>query len=138
MSMDGAIDHLRRATLRIETPPPRSESLLCQIDTGFNRYLLLERSVARQFGFEQKSNPFTDQIVLGDGTVRRAWLAKGMILWFGSPLAVEAHIVPDARELRYLSPENRIDALIGTRLLDGLQVLLDFRRDVVTIRQSSE
>jgi len=134
--MNGTIDHLRRAVLRVETPPPHSEGLLCQIDTGFNRYLLLESSVARQFGFQDWSNALMDQIVLGDGTVRRAWLAKGMILWFGEPLVVEAHVIPDAGQFRYLSPENQIDALIGTRLLDGLEVLLDFHRNLVTIRQT--
>jgi predicted aspartyl protease len=131
--MDGAIDDLRRAVLRVEAPPPHSDGLRCQIDTGFNRYLLLERSVAGRFGFRELPGSLRSQVVLGDGSIRFAWLARGTILWFGDPLVVEAHIIPDMRQRRYLSPENQIDALIGTALLDGLRVVLDFHRRTVTI-----
>jgi hypothetical protein len=69
--------------------------------------MLLEASIAHQFGFEQAPNPVSNQIVLGDGTVRRAWLAKGTILWFGSPLSGEAQVVPDARPFRIFLPKAR-------------------------------
>ena len=136
--MEGIIDYLRRPVLRIETPPPHSDGLRCQIDTRFNRFLLLEQSVARRFGFEGRRGSVQDQIVLGDGSIRFAWLARGTILWFGAPLIVEAHIVPSSRQPGYVSPEFQIDALIGTALLDGLRVVLDFRRRQLTISRSDD
>jgi predicted aspartyl protease len=95
--MDGLIDHLGRPILRVEMPEPGTEGFLCQIDTGFNRYLLFERSVAHAIGFRQQNSTVIDQIVLGDGSIKSAWLARGTIIWFGAPMVVDAHIVPDAK-----------------------------------------
>jgi hypothetical protein len=86
-----------------------------------------------RFGFRQLPSSFRDQIVLGDGSIRFAWLAKGQILWFGSPMTVDAHVIPDITRSRYVSPESQVDGLIGTELLDGLRVVLDFHRRTVAI-----
>ena len=133
--MEGVIDHLGRPTLRIQTAPPGSDSFLCLIDTGFNRYLFLERAAALRLGFLPHSK-IIDQIVLGDGSVKMAQVVRGSILWFGSPLVVDAHIVPGAQHRsRYSSPEHQIDGMIGTALLEGLHVFFDFQFRRVTIQR---
>jgi predicted aspartyl protease len=131
--MDGVIDHLRRPIVRLEMPPPL-DGLLCLIDTGYNGFLLLEQSVALRFQFRMSSR-ISDQIVLGDGSIRMAEIARGMITWLGSTRMVDAHVVPDARVVRYSSPEQQFDGMIGTALLEGLHVFLDFQDDRVTLRQ---
>ena len=133
--MDGVIDHLRRPVVRVVMPPP-SEGLLCLIDTGYNGFLLLEQSVALRFQFRMP-NRISDQIVLGDGSIRVAEIARGRIIWFGSTLIVDAHVVPDARTVRYSPPEHQIEGMIGTALLEGLHVFFDFQLHRVTIRQPS-
>ena len=60
--MDGVIDHLGRSVIWLQTPSPNSENFLCLIDTGFNRYLFLEQSVARRLGFRPETRRL-DQII---------------------------------------------------------------------------
>jgi predicted aspartyl protease len=129
------IDQLLRPIVRVSLPQPGSDDLLCLVDTGFTGFLLLERSKALGAGF-RLLNEIEDQIVLGDGSIRLAGVARGNILWLGSTVFIDAHIVPDAPRARRSSPEHQIDAMIGTALLDGLQVVLDFWHRRVTIQQS--
>jgi hypothetical protein len=73
--------------------------------------------------------------MLGDGSVAVAKIARGTIMWFGSPMTIDAHVVPDAPRSRYLSPEHRIDGMIGTALLEGLHVFLDFELRRLKVRR---
>lgn len=77
----------------------------------------------------------TDQIILGDGSIRTADIARGAIQWFGTTTLIDVHVVPDAARLRYLSPEHEIDGMIGTALLQGLHVFLDFDLRRLTIQR---
>ena len=133
--MDGVIDHLGRPILWLQTPSPNSENILCLIDTGFNRYLFLEQAVARRLGFRTETRRL-DQIVLGDGSVKMAEIMSGSILWFGSPVLIDAHVVRGAQHRRsYSSPEHQIEGMIGTAMLEGLHVFLDFQFRRVMIQR---
>jgi predicted aspartyl protease len=107
--MDGFIDHLRRPIVRIEGPQPNSAGLLCLIDTGYNGYLLLEQSRASDFGFQTLSQ-ISDQVVLGDGSIRLVEIARGTVRWFGANLLIDAHVIPDPVGIRYTSPEHQIES----------------------------
>src|SRR5215210_7052783 len=101
--MEGRIDHLGRPVLAIRTAGPDAENFLCLIDTGFNRYLLLEHAAALRFGFRQQAK-IVDQMVLGDGSIRMAEIFRGSIIWLGAEIIIDAHVVRDARHLlRYSS-----------------------------------
>jgi len=131
--MEGVIDHLGRPIISVDVRQVESDALRCLLDTGYNGFLLLEDSVARRMRFHRIG--ITDQIVLGDGSIRTAHIARGIIQWIGISTLINIHVVPDAGRLRYLSPEHAIHGLIGTALLQGLHVLLDFASHRPTIQR---
>ena len=122
----GSVDDLGRPIIRLEVPG--RDGLVAVVDTGFNRSLLLLATDALSLGFAIKQK--TEIVELGTTervTVRRA---SGEIFWLGKKLRVEALISNEP------TPVYRPDtarALIGTELLFGTLLLVDFASRLVEI-----
>jgi predicted aspartyl protease len=122
----GSVDDLGRPIIRIEAPG--RDGLAAVVDTGFNRSLLLLAADALSLGFSIKQK--TEIVELGTTervTVRRA---SGEIFWLGKTLRVEALI---SNEPTPIYRPDTARALIGTELLSGTLLLVDFASRLVEI-----
>jgi clan AA aspartic protease len=90
----------------------------CVIDTGFNGALALPRYLAEKFQLSVIGRASFETV---GGVMMTADLAEISIMWLSNRVAVEAILV------------NSDDALIGTALLDGTNLTIDYVADVVTI-----
>lgn len=128
-TIHGSLDHLGRPLVRLRTST--NHELICIVDTGFNRCLLLTGEEARLAGFV----PFNPKIFDNLRTVsmlpdEAAEVMRGTIKWFGEEKLVDAHVTRH-------DPAGRLDgsplALIGTEMLRGSQLLIDFEELKVAI-----
>ncbi len=129
----GSIDHLGRPIINISTPAPFAESLVCILDTGFNRSLLLNRTRALELGFQELPNLMVDEIVFASGQTAHATIMIGTIQWMGRNVPVNAHVVSHGP---FHSGERELEGLIGTELLTGMRVVLDFHLKTIQVEQN--
>jgi clan AA aspartic protease len=90
----------------------------CVIDTGFNGTLVLPRTLADQLNLNVLGRASFETV---GGSLVAADLVEVRINWLSSRVDVEAIVV------------NSEDALIGTALLDGTNLAIDYVADIVTI-----
>lgn len=95
----------------------------CVIDTGFNGALALPRYLAEKFQLSVIGRASFETV---GGVLMTADLVEISIMWLSNRLAVEAILV------------NSDAALIGTALLDGTNLTIDYVADVVTITAGSQ
>lgn len=113
---DGSINARREAWLRVCTS--EGETLDCLIDTGFDGALVLPRSDASRLNLEILGRV----PVIGVGRIRSVVdIAELEVKWLGESRAVEV-IVSDGD-----------DSLLGTELLDGSRLVVDYINYIVTV-----
>jgi predicted aspartyl protease len=127
----GNVDDRGRPVVRIEVPG--HDELLAVVDTGFNRSLFLMADQALVLGFTVLEREET--VELGTTERTNVHVAIGHILWFGATVKVEALVAKDGR--RRIDPDAP-RALIGTKLLAGCHVLIDFPRGTIEVESSPE
>ena len=112
----GSVNALREAIVQIRFVG--GPSFECVIDTGFDGALILPASVA-----EQLRLPIVARLVfeLVGGARMTADVALGEIEWLGERRSVEV----------ILSESN--DALIGTEILEGAKLVIDYADRVINL-----
>ncbi len=115
---EGSVNAQLEAWLRLRAAG--GETVDCLLDTGFNGALMLPRSEATRLGL----------IILGQvpiiGVSRArliADIAELEVEWLGERRAVEV-IISDGE-----------DSLVGTAMLDGTQLLIDYVTHTVTVSE---
>jgi predicted aspartyl protease len=122
----GSIDDLGRPVVRIEVP--NRDGFLAVIDTGFNRSLMMSTTEAAALGFVQEEK---GQIVeLGTTAQVMVGRAIGTIEWLDRKIQVDALI---SREPTGVHRPDVAQVLLGTELLRGCLLLVDFANGVVEI-----
>lgn len=126
-------DHLLRALTRIESPT--THSFLAMIDTGFNRELLMSRSMALDLGLKV-SDPHqsNDTAVRAGGRVPLSY-AKTTIHWLGEQRGVLVLVIADDATIKY---DGSDVALLGAQLLLDCQVVFDYASGSVTIQRTGQ
>lgn len=113
---DGSVTARREAWLRVRTPD--GETLDCLIDTGFDGALVLPRSEASRLNLTVLGRA----PIVGVGRIRSvADIAELEVDWLGEARAVEV-IISDGD-----------DSLLGTELLDGSRLVVDYINYTVTV-----
>jgi clan AA aspartic protease len=113
---DGSVTARREAWLRVRTSD--GETLDCLIDTGFDGALVLPRSEASRLNLTILGRV----PIIGVGRIRSvADIAELEVDWLGEGRAVEV-IISDGD-----------DSLLGTELLDGSRLMVDYINYTVTV-----
>ncbi len=111
--MQGFISPDREAVLRLRVrgPGSREETVEAVIDTGFNGYLTLPRSLLSDLAL-----PFAGatQATLGNGSTVRMDVHEATVLW-------------DTQERMVLTLASESGVLVGMSMLFGHRVTLDMR-----------
>jgi len=130
--LEGRVDHLGQALVQVELlfESSRAGSVLAAIDTAFNRGLWFTVTHAQEAGIEIPER--RDQVVFPDGLLHPASLTSLNILWFGYPQRVDAYI-STTPYLRRSGEE--LVALLGTELLQGTNLLIDYRSGRVRLER---
>lgn len=125
----GTVDDLRRPIVRIEVPG--REGFLAIVDTGFNGALLLMAAEAIAMGFEISDEIETVEL----GTSARTSVRRGLgtVQWLGRSITVNAFISTEPIAINIRPDVAR--ALIGTELMAGCLLLVDFPDRIVEIEQ---
>lgn len=117
---DGSVNAQLEAWLRVRSTG--GETIDCLIDTGFDGALVLPRSEASRLNLTILGRV----PIIGVGRVRAiADIAELEVEWLGETMAVEV-IISDGD-----------DSLLGTQLLDGSRLLVDYINYTVTISDES-
>lgn len=113
---DGSVNAQLEAWLRVQAT--NGELIECLIDTGFNGALVLPRAEAVRLNLTILGRV----PIIGVGRMRQiADIAELEIEWLGQSRAVEV-IISDGD-----------DSLLGTELLDGSRLIVDYVAYTVTI-----
>lgn len=113
---DGSVNTQLEAWLRVEST--NGEIIECLIDTGFNGALVLPRAEAVRLNLIVLGRV----PIIGVGRSRQiADIAEVEIEWLGKSRAVEV-IISDGD-----------DSLLGTELLDGSRLVVDYSAYTVTV-----
>lgn len=113
---DGSVNAQLEAWLRVRTT--NGEEVECLIDTGFNGALVLPRSEAARLSLTVLGRV----PIIGVGRARQiADISELEIKWLGQNRAVEV-IISDGD-----------DSLLGTELLDGNRLVVDYVAYTVTV-----
>jgi clan AA aspartic protease len=113
---DGSVNAQLEAWLRVSSTG--SERIDCLLDTGFDGALVLPRSEANRL----KLTILGRVPIIGVGRLRSiADIAELEVEWLGESRAVEV-IISDGD-----------DSLIGTQLLDGSRLVVDYINYIVTV-----
>ena len=113
---DGSVNAQLEAWLRVQST--NGEIIECLIDTGFNGALVLPRSEAVRLNLTVLGRVS----IIGVGRARQiADIAELEIEWLGQSRAVEV-IISDGD-----------DSLLGTELLDGSRLVVDYVAYTVTV-----
>jgi predicted aspartyl protease len=105
------------------------------VDTGFNGYLLWECRTDNFSDFPGEVSPLFESVEVAGGTILAA-LAVADIHWFeeeGVYTRVEALVSSSARENGSADPV----AYVGTALLSGMTLLVDFLEATLHIERST-
>jgi clan AA aspartic protease len=112
----GSVNGAREAIVEVHLDS--GPAIECVIDTGFNGTLVLPRRLADQLNLDVLGRASFETV---GGSLVAADLVEVRITWLSSLVDVEAIVV------------NSEDALIGTALLDGTSLAIDYVADIVTI-----
>ena len=113
---DGSVNAQLEAWLRIQAT--NGETIECLIDTGFNGSLMLPRSEATRLGLTVLGRV----PIIGVGRARSiADIAELEVEWLGERQAVEV-IISDGD-----------DSLLGTEMLDGSRLVIDYVAYALTV-----
>jgi clan AA aspartic protease len=113
---DGSVNAQLEAWLRVQAT--NGEIIDCLIDTGFNGALVLPRAEALRLNLTVLGRVS----IIGVGRARQiADIAELEVKWLGQPRAVEV-IISDGD-----------DSLLGTELLDGSRLVVDYTAYTVTV-----
>jgi clan AA aspartic protease len=113
---DGSVNAQLEAWLRVQST--NGEIIECLIDTGFNGALVLPRAEAVRLNLTVLGRVS----IIGVGRARQiADIAELEIEWLGQSRAVEV-IISDGD-----------DSLLGTELLDGSRLVVDYVAYTVTV-----
>ncbi|MEJ7575924.1 MAG: hypothetical protein WKF74_02845 [Pyrinomonadaceae bacterium] len=112
----GSVTGTREAVLRVRFDG--GEIVECAIDTGFNGHLVLPRSVVSHLGLPVIGREIFETVSENFIT---ADLAEANIAWLGQVRTVEV-IVSEGE-----------DSLLGTGLLDGTRLTINYVTHTVTI-----
>lgn len=132
-------DYDHRARLRVRAfGPTQTLDLTFEIDTGASEELFVHHELAEQLGLK-----FDDQrhlMTLADGTQVLGSSATMQIDWIDGQLPVEVTVWPRAAGApRPARQRNRLDGLIGHRLLRQSRLSIDYiNRKVVIERPAVE
>jgi predicted aspartyl protease len=131
--VEGTIDYFGRAIVNIDVAGQETVPLRCQIDTGFNRSLLMSVSVAREFNFRMRAPQIVSRIRTAATGVIASELWSAEIQWLGKNEIVDANVVPHD-PIGSVS-DGRPDALLGVELLRGLHLSMDFYFNRFTLQR---
>ncbi len=122
--IEGRIDPFGTAYVGLKVAGLRGEvEIEAILDTGFNGQVCLPLSVAVPLGLELA---YTSQFELADGTlVQDELVFVGKAFWRGEYRDVEIVLTRSG------------EALLGTGLLEGAQVQLDFARGTVSVDKAA-
>jgi predicted aspartyl protease len=125
----GSVDDLGRPVVRVEVPG--HDGFLAVVDTGFNRSLMLTATEAQELGFAVSETNTTVEL----GTTARSWVRRGSgtIEWFGKTVTVDV-LVSNEEASTHRADTAR--ALLGTQLLAGCLLLVDFEQRTVEIEHN--
>jgi clan AA aspartic protease len=113
---DGSVNAQLEAWLRVQST--NGEIIECLIDTGFNGALVLPRAEAVRLNLTVLGRVS----IIGMGRARQiADIAELEIEWLGQSRAVEV-IISDGD-----------DSLLGTELLDGSRLVIDYSAYTITV-----
>lgn len=124
--MEGYIDPLTNCpVIELEV---NQRKALCLIDTGFNGFLSTGMNIAETLGIV---TPEEREITrLGDHTTTFYHPTTSEILWFGQSKTIPIQV--------FVTPRTgHIQAVIGTRLLLGYILIVDFNHGHAIIRDPS-
>ena len=120
-SLTDTVGHDGRPTITIRIAGGR-EPLLCIVDTGFNGRIWVPDHLAAGPGFESFGSEY---VALADGSVIAARVTTATVDWFGRIEAVSV-IVGGTGE-----------ALLGTGMLEGCRLQVDFVEGTVRIDRAA-
>jgi hypothetical protein len=127
-NLPGWVDNRRRALINLGIGLHRT--CCASIDTGFNGYLLWE-AVPDDFDFGELSSLYEEIEIAGGRSL--VALGKSRIRWFDEqPIEIEALFAVSNKRLRSGDPV----ALVGTALLSGTFLAIDFVEGTVNIRRT--
>lgn len=113
---EGSVNARREPWLRVRTVA--GETLDCLIDTGFDGALVIPRSEATRLNLTVLGRV----PIIGVGRIRTvADIAELEVEWLGEPRAIEVII------------SSADDSLLGTELLDGSRLVIDYINYTVTV-----
>jgi len=121
----GHVDNELRALVPIQIGPRHgdaSREILAWVDTAFNGSLVIPQATIDDAGLEMES---TAEAVLADGNQVMLATYGCCIQWFGNRYDTQ------------VAANDGAYALLGTMLLDGLRLEIDYAKGVVTILQTS-
>jgi len=112
----GSVRGDREAVLRVGLAG--GETVVCVIDTGFSGHLVLPRSAVSRLGLPVIGREVFEMVA---GHFLIADLAQADVTWLGETRTVEV-VVSEGE-----------DALLGTALLDGTRLTIDYVAYTVTV-----
>ncbi len=132
--LSGSIDDLRRPLVRVEAPE-FIDPLVAFIDTGFNGAIIIDAAQAARLSFRITRQEINAR--LASQRDEQFLLARGQFPWFGKQVPITAFVLietPRAQAARRAQKREE-EVLIGTELLAGCRVELDFPARTVVIAQ---
>ena len=112
----GSVRGEREAVLRVLLAA--GESVECVIDTGFSGHLVLPRTLISRFGLPVIGREVFEMVA---GHLLTADLAQADVTWLGRTRTIEV-VVSEGE-----------DALLGTALLDGTKLTIDYISYTVSV-----
>jgi predicted aspartyl protease len=126
--LTGYVDDFRRPLVRI-TVDGLFDSTLSLVDTGFNDSILIPIDLAFAAGLDPVAQIW---VSLAAGQRSKVFICDGTIEWFGTPLDIEMLVSLNKAADR---EEEAPRLSIGTKLLDGCQLTIDFSERTLPIRR---
>jgi clan AA aspartic protease len=119
--VNGSVDNKLRALLKVSvsaTATGERQDLIAWVDTAFNGGLVIPQSQILKLGLTKESSA---EAILADGTLVELEAFACCVDWFGN-----------LYETQVLSNEGEF-ALLGTRLLDGHGLEIDYAAKTVVL-----
>lgn len=119
MAIQGTVTAAREAVIVLQALPTRRKFPVL-VDTGFSGELCLPLHTIKEMAFKRY---WREPFVLADGRIVRADVYKGQVQWVNRTRSVEV--------IALEAPQG----LLGTQLLQGCRLTVQFRRRRVVIAQ---